>query len=608
MKSITITQTSDGRTQHLSEILPLIPSNTILHKKLTGIGATYNEIKADRNSIIIEPNKPVIFGKCKDPKHKNDNLLGVYEGVYTEDIIDYIENSKDKKLKVLTTPESFPKVKSAFETMEIDIRFECFLLFDECHKIVKDVNYRTDIKLPMDFFFECEQKALVSATPIEFTDPRFGKQKFNTLEIIPDFVTTKELHLYKTNSVVNRMVELIPRLSESSNNIFIFCNSTDTIYALMERVGIMESSAVFCSDKSADKLKHQKGAGFKSAYSVWEKSNMKKFNFMTSRFYNAVDIELDEKPIVVMITDCYNAEFTMIDPFTDAIQIAGRFRNGVSTIYHVSNLNKNLPVRSKDEIKGYLKCTEAVYNQFSTLYKSESDKIRKQAYLDALLCLPFNNYLNTNGTINYFSIDNYLNDEFTCGYYNNWESLYNAYKTCDQFCLIYEPKDYPIGDCERLQIERTSMSIKNKQKIIVSQLEMLGDCSTEMEMQAKRDLAEADPFIVKAYDILGKDMIEHCSYSKKKLKEAMIHKEYADKSTSIEIVKLVQNSFQEGKWYKDGYIKDELKRIFSLCNVNPPKAITSDTIGEYFECIEKRTKKGRGHMLLKCKFIPGDKY
>ena len=147
---------SYGKVQHLSEVLPLIPTNTILCKTLTGIGATYGEIRSARNSIIIEPNRPVIYGKCRAPKHKNDNLFGVYEGIYTQDIVNYIIKSQDmnKKIKILTTPESFYKVRTAFEQMGIDIRTDgYFLLFDECQKIVKDWGYRKNISLPMDFFF-----------------------------------------------------------------------------------------------------------------------------------------------------------------------------------------------------------------------------------------------------------------------------------------------------------------------------------------------------------------------------------------------------------------------------------------------------------------------
>lgn len=110
-KTIQINKDKNGKIQYLTEVLPMIPTNTILYKTITGLGATYGELKAERNSIIIELNLPVIAGKCRDPKHKDDNLLGVYEGVYTDDIIKYLEASKNKRIKILTTPESFWKIK-----------------------------------------------------------------------------------------------------------------------------------------------------------------------------------------------------------------------------------------------------------------------------------------------------------------------------------------------------------------------------------------------------------------------------------------------------------------------------------------------------------------
>ncbi len=123
-------------------------------RPLTGIGATYSEIKAQRHSIIIEPNVPVIIGKCNSDKHKNDNLLGVYEGVTTDRIIKYLGASRGKYYKILTTPESFTKVKDAFLIFNGKIYNTCFLLIDEAHKTIKDVDYRSDIVLPMNDFFK----------------------------------------------------------------------------------------------------------------------------------------------------------------------------------------------------------------------------------------------------------------------------------------------------------------------------------------------------------------------------------------------------------------------------------------------------------------------
>ena len=72
---------------------------------------------------------------------------------------------------------------------------------------------------------------------------------------------------------------------------------------------------------------------------------MKRYNFFTSRFFNAVDMELEEQPHVIMLV--YFAEHTMIDPYTDAIQIVGRFRNGVSSITYIIIPKKDCPKEAK---------------------------------------------------------------------------------------------------------------------------------------------------------------------------------------------------------------------------------------------------------------------
>lgn len=110
-KEITVSKEANGKIQYLTEILPEIPTNTILYKKLTGLGATYGELKAHRNSIIIEPNKPVISGKCKDPKHGKDNLFGVFDGVYADDIVII---RKTKCFDFWERNVLFPKTKRSF--------------------------------------------------------------------------------------------------------------------------------------------------------------------------------------------------------------------------------------------------------------------------------------------------------------------------------------------------------------------------------------------------------------------------------------------------------------------------------------------------------------
>lgn len=590
-----------GRVQYLTEVLPEIPTNTILYKKLTGLGATYGEITAKRNSIIIEPNVPVIIGKCNDPKHKDDNLFGVYEGVYTDDIVKYLEKSKNKYYKILTTPESFQKVKDAFEELEMSAHCSCFLLFDECHKLVKDADYRSDITLPIDDFFKFDQKALVSATPIELHDPRFKEQNFQTIEIQPTFDYKKELWLHHTNNTLQALKTVLSKLDNEETAplpICVFINSTDIIYSLMKQLDLLEDSAVFCAPKSVDKLKKNR---FCNVYEQWNKDKMKRYNFFTSRFFNAVDMELEEQPHVIMLTDVYFAEHTMIDPYTDAIQIVGRFRNGVSSITYISNTKKGLPQRSKEEIKDYLVYSKEIYRTMKNFYDCATDRASRDAYRAALESLPFNRMLDRNGRENWFAIDNYMDEELMKNYFHDENSLYKAYDNCDSFIVYHAGYYCPLGDSERLKRENKSQSIKDKRKEIVRQLEMLGNCVTEMELEYKWDLVAADSFIVEAYDTVGKEVIEQLKYSKKKITEAMIQKQYSEKATGTEVIRLIKNSFTVGQKYTCKHIKEEITRIYTLLNIHPPKAITSKTINDFFVVSECKIKGERGCLLVERK-------
>lgn len=599
-KYIEISKTPDNKIKYLRDVLPEIPTNTILYKKLTGLGATYSEIKANRNSIIIEPNVPVIIGKCNDNKHKEDNLFGVYEGIYTDDIIKYLERSKSKYYKILTTPESFKKVKDAFDAMEMDVRFKCFLLFDECHKVVKDIDYRGDITLPINDFFEFEQKALVSATPIELTDPRFERQNFQILEIKPTFDYTQNILISHTNNILRDtrdVLSLIRDKNKNDNNQCncFFINSADVIYSLMKQMKILDNSAVFCAPKSVDKLKQQK---FKNAYSKWSQEHMKQYNFFTSRYYNALDIELDEQPDVIVITDVYFAEQTMADPYSDVIQLIGRFRNGVSNIVHITNTKQDLPQRTPEDIKQFIHSSEAIYKALTSHYNTARTKEARDAYRAALDSLPYNRLLDKDNNKNWFAIDNYINEETLKGYYHDRDSLISAYKNVDAFNVEMMNFYYPLGDTERLKRENKSISIKEKRKIVVSQLEMLGECITGMEMEFKRDLIWADAFIVEAYDCLGKEEIEHLNYSQSKIKEAMILKQYKNKSQGGETILIIKNSFKVGQKYKLDFIKKEIKRIYEIMEVPPHKAITSRTIDEFFHTDDVWMGKDKAKLII----------
>ena len=180
---------------------------------------TYTEIKSKRHSIIVEPNVSTIESKESDPKHSGDNLCSVYGEKKVDSIIRYIIESKGKFMKFLTTPESFHKIKSAFEDLDMigNLYDDCFILFDECHKIIKDADYRKTIHLPLTDFFKFKKRAMVSATPIKLSDERFNN--FTLLTINPQFDFRQELKVIFTNHTLADLERLF-QISKGKQYVF----------------------------------------------------------------------------------------------------------------------------------------------------------------------------------------------------------------------------------------------------------------------------------------------------------------------------------------------------------------------------------------------------
>ncbi|MDU1905160.1 MAG: hypothetical protein E6772_10290 [Dysgonomonas sp.] len=598
-KSISIQQ-----DQFLTDILPngMIEPNTILNKRLTGLGATFSEIEAKRHSIIIEPNVPVIRGKEKQHKKK---VFGVYEGIYADDVLKYLETHRGD-YKILTTPESFRKVKDAIWEYGMNIYEDFFLLFDECQKIVQDVCYRQDIALPIDDFFRFRNKAFVSATPILPSDPRFKNNGFKVINIVPEYDYIRNLHLITTNCILGTLRKVLEVLEDfnkensTSKDVCIFLNSTDTIEAIIKQLEIEKKSAVFCSDKSVAKLNER---SYKTAYEHWDEKKMKKYNFFTSRFYSALDIELDKDIDLIMITDLYYAQHSMIDPNTEAPQIIGRFRkkNGVSSVVHITNLNSDLPVRSPIEINLYLKCCEEIYHKIQNLYDTTPDFNYKQAYLEALNVIPYNKFLDRNGDKNHFAIDNYIDEETIKSFYNHKYRLKEAYENTGRFSLIYENAWFPLGDKERLKRERDTISLREKNIETVRQMELLtenGECTSEILKQYRDELYKYNPFIVEAYETIGKEEIERLNYSRPKIKEAMIIKQQENGITKLGFQQMIDNSFPIGSRHTCEFIKQELIRIYDICGITPHKAITGTHISQFFKVKECKIKGKRSYMIV----------
>lgn len=570
--------------QHLSDVMHEIPTNCILSKRIPGCGATTLELNTNHNSIIIVPNVPVINSKCQ--KDENNIILGVYETVTVDDIVEYLH--EHNIYKIMTTPESFPKVKKASELCGLNIYTDFFLLDDECHQLVKDVDYRADIVLPMDDFFLFERKALVSATPIGFSDPRF--KDFKTIEVCADYDYQQKIQVIHTYSIVKTVREY--KENHKDNKVCIFFNSVDGIYSLMNQLNMLNNATVYCAPKSRFKLKSEHG--FTNAYDVWSADTMKQYNFFTGRFYTAFDLELEqEKPDLLMITDPFISPYTMLDVDTDCIQICGRFRNGISSATHIYRTNEEIIAKTREQLEWEISGHEFAFRTIQSLYNSTDSKELRYGLGEAFETLPFRTYLNPDLTKNWFRIDNEIHDQLALAKYKFIGQLDMAYENCHYFIPTFDYKPYNAND-EKLMKFSSARSTKDKWRRMVQLLSEIGEPDSEYAMDFKNEIRKIDFFIVDAYDLLGKERIEELKYNKKKITEEMIMLQ----RKGNKVVKLIKNSFTVGRAYTNKFIEEELTRIFDMVHIHPEKPIKGSMIRDYFLTMDWRKKDKRGYRLV----------
>lgn len=620
--------------QRLSDVYSIIEPNTILCKFLTGIGATHLEITAPRHSILIEPNIPPIKGKCADPKYSGYNLFGVIQKVSVDDVSSYLDKTLHSKkyIKILTTPESFSKVKAAFEDCGIDLYSTCFLLMDECHKFIQDVDYRENITLPVDDFFCFNNKAFVSATPIIPSDPRFDEQRFTFVKVMPNYIkgrpltevyhfpdkATEELYKDMTTTVgipltelnheklkvtqvyTNNVLEAVKKwikikedndeANATSHPFCFFINSTNIIHQLIVKLEIQDRSTVFCAEKSVKKLQE---SGFKNAFEDWSIEHINTYMFFTSRFFTALDIEMDVAPHLVFVSAPLIANSTMIDPVTDVRQAIGRFRNGIADAAHIANVSKDaFPDRNIDEIKEYITAMRGAYDTINTLYKDATNEIVKEAYKSALNALPYNRFIR-NGQKDYFAIDNYIHQEIVRSCYHSQANLSDRYAAAGCFETCWTEKFY-FQYNERLSLHQEG---KSKRRIRMEIVAILDKLSKEEDSEAKKsqlaELRQKDAFIVDAYTLIGKEEIEQCKYYPKRIREAIILR----KKNGTEVVQLIKNTFVVNQRYTLKYIKNELNRIYKDLNIQGEKRVTAQTIKDYF-IVDDKVKLNKQKAML----------
>jgi hypothetical protein len=588
MKLLEITYCYIDKGQYLSEIEPFksigIPTNTVVDKTLPGLGATQREITFEkRNSIVAVANTPPIEGK----QIKHPNILGVYKGVEKPDIKEYLENDIYPK-KIVCTPEAYiDKVKPVILESKFNLYEDFFMLLDECERLITDVDYRAKIIAPIADFFLFRNKAMISATVLHFSYSKFSNHGFKILKVIPRFDFKKPINLINTNNLVaslRRSLEI-----EREHPLFLFLNSTLTIYSIVKMLSIESSTKVFCSKDSVRTLFD---LGFKNANSTL--GGFEKQNILTSRFFSAVDIDLDYSPDVIMITDVFTARHSILDPLTESIQICGRFRNGIGKISHITNFNTAINSKSELAAREFINGGYGAYRDMLGGYNEAKSEGEKLAYKEALQNIGVAKYVDDEHQLDDFMVDNFVHEERVKGYYINSTDLIKAYENTEHFEVYPEKHLLPVSDEDNMKMAkaRTQNEIC---KAVAKALRKYNEPyapGTFRFFDAKTEINRLEslyPEVCNLYKEIGFEGFERAEFNKTAIRKAVRGKNKIDMKYNPLLLKVIYKEFVAPNIYTEVEILDKLTIIYAKLDITEEPAAAH--IMRYFD--GNRTTKNR---------------
>ena len=581
---------SDGSRPYLSDFLKEFETNTIYDKCIPGNGGTTLEMMAPRSSILILPCVQAIVSKARAEYPANIRVLGVCkqlgtrESVIHEHIMQAIHDNAH--IKILTTPESFDRVAKAFAKSPIDMYSSVFCLIDEIDRNTEDADYRATINYPLNDFFNFAQKAVISATPHEMSDPRF--RDWTLCRIQPQWDTTITVNLRITNNLLQEVKKRIEEV-DADRRIFMFFNSVTSAMNLLQQLDIVNSSAIFCSQKRYDEEKRKKEYSGK-IYGEYREDLLQRVNIMTCRYYQAFDIILDEQPDVFILSDTSpQNEQTLVDPATNVIQIAGRFRRGFHALYHITTVSQRFNNWSEEAIQQYVIQLEAAWRAIYQIYQQTTIPEVREAMAEYMRLHPFASMVNDVFSYSYQACDNEVWQRRKKGYYRSGETLEAAYKTVDgiKFETCYSNH---ASSAEKLRRCSRSKNKAQARREILAELDALGD--TPADETYKEDLRQEDDIVVEAWEKLDRETLLSTSLTDKALSKAIMEADFESGLRQPTVINLVKSTFHEGDRIYKSRAKQMMKEIYQRCHLDKGKTVTFRDLEPFFVLSEGHDRRG----------------
>jgi hypothetical protein len=306
-----------------------------------------------------------------------------------------------------------------------------------------------------------------------------------------------------------------------------------------------------------------------------------------------------------MLTNLNDAYHTMIDPFTEAIQIYGRFRDKYhrgqlpfNSLTHITNVKPTMKVQSNTEVDTMVQAWKQVYAGIYIQWQNETNPTAKQTLENDLQKVGYADLLDESGNFNHFSLDNLHNAERVNRYYAGSDKLIRVYQLNRHFIVNHNVKNHLFVSSFQSGIKTASQ----KREQIVLELEKLVQHKNSVpafDIESYKDVwrleeityRESGDLIVDAYDYLGKTVIESIGYSRPVLLKKATAKAKAKviemQSFTVILVE-IKRQYAINQTESKNDIKNFLQEVYQLNGIDTD--VTHDTIKKYCTVTSNNSK------------------
>jgi len=547
-----------GPKEYLDKIFTCLPSNAFINKGRCGIGGTTLELNyKKRCSIIVAPTVGILIDKEKS----NPDLFIVYAKVSMEDVKTQLA-LKEPAQKIMTTSEGLKKViKAATELGMLDELYEhWFILLDECHSYITE-DYRKGILRAFDYFWKFRSKSIISATPYFFSDERFYALDYHEVKFTGKLGTVT---LVDCISVPGALNYIIKASQDQKGRLHIFLNSVTEIVLAARRAGIADFNIYCANDKDRENMR--KLGDLQQHYVEQpDKSNFKKVNFYTSRYFEGWDL-WDDDATIVLVTDIHSPH-TKVSVGMKLKQAAGRLRNEATQIIHLTNHHNSYETPKqlnafKDEyyrdatfrLKQYEEYL--VYSNQTGSKPKDNPDIEKYADLE---------YKTRKATLNKLKLDQQINQAYSHEMYNNMLLLEEEWEK-GYFNVNVTRCNYQLDTTTTMKRKSKAQQLKEDYLALLAYKQDKVFClGTTPEQQIKTN----NPLAYQASKLLDIATMENHAYNVKKVATEVILA--SNNQQERKLLQLLAMEFKQGDRLTIDNIRSRLQRIYTSVDLRNPK-------------------------------------